>query len=177
MVSFQDMLEKRPVDPEILEEKVRKMEEEARTYQESRTYEDTEPEYDAETHAGEASHTPNQESTHPQASTESAPPQPDHMHEEPQTTMQSITPEQLTNNIQEHITTLKKAPIALTIDGKRKAVLVKPEFYERALDAIGDLEFLKRVEEQGGIDEIGKLPGRPLHEVIEELGLTDNGTR
>ena len=146
------MLKKRPVDPKYIEEEVKKMHEEARAYQEGRAYEDTAPEYDA-------------------------PPQPDRMHEEPQTTMQSITPEQLTDNIQEHITTLKKAPIALTIDGKRKAVLVKPEFYERALDAIGDLEFLKRVEEQGGIDEIGKLPGRPLHEVMEELGLTDDDTQ
>lgn len=152
MTTLEDMLKKRPVDPKYIEEEVKKMHEEARAYQEGRAYEDTAPEYDA-------------------------PPQPDRMHEEPQTTMQSITPEQLTDNIQEHITTLKKAPIALTIDGKRKAVLVKPEFYERALDAIGDLEFLKRVEEQGGIDEIGKLPGRPLHEVMEELGLTDDDTQ
>ncbi|MFC6354177.1 hypothetical protein ACFP6B_09785 [Rothia nasimurium] len=146
MTTLEDMLKKRPVDPKYLEEEVKKMHEEALAYKEGRAYEDTAPEYDATSH-------------------------PDHMHEEPQTTMQSITPEQLTDNIQEHITTLEKAPIALTMDGKRKAVLVKPEFYERALDAIGDLEFLKRVEEQGGIDEIGKLPGRPLHEVMEELDL------
>lgn len=177
MTTLDDMLKKRPVDRKYIEEEVKKMHEEARAYQEGRAYEGTAPEYDAEPHADEASHTPSQKSTHPQSGTEPAPPQPDHMHEEPQTTMQSITPEQLTNNIQEHITTLKKAPIALTIDGKRKAVLVKPEFYERALDAIGDLEFLKRVEEQGGIDEIGKLPGRPLHEVMEELGLTDDDTQ
>lgn len=177
MTAPDDMLKKRPVDPKYIEEEVKRMHEEARAYQEGRAYEDTAPEFSAEAHAGEASHTSSQKSPHPQASTESASPQPDHMHEELQTTMQSITPEQLTANIQEHIKTLKKGPIALTIDGKRKAVLVKPEFYERALDAIGDLEFLKRVEEQGGIDEIGKLPGRPLYEVMEELGLTDNDTQ
>lgn len=177
MTTLDDMLKKRPVDRKYIEEEVKKMHEEARAYQEGRAYEETASEYDAEPHADGASHTPNQKSAHPQSGTEPAPPQPDHMHEEPQTTMQSITPEQLTNDIQEHITTLKKAPIALVIDGERKAVLVKPEFYERALDAIGDLEFLKRVEEQGGIDEIGKLSGRPLHEVMEELGLTDNDTK
>lgn len=33
MTTFEDMLKKRPIDPEILEEKVRKMEEEARAYE------------------------------------------------------------------------------------------------------------------------------------------------
>lgn len=53
MVSFQDMLEKRPIDPEILEEKVRKMEEEARAYQETQKalYADIAEEYDEEEHA------------------------------------------------------------------------------------------------------------------------------
>lgn len=88
--------------------------------------------------------------------------------------MQQITPQELTEQLDHHINALQKKPIALTIKGKTKAILVKPEFYERALDAIGDLEFLKRVEEQGGIDEIGKLPGRPLEEVKKELGLTDD---
>lgn len=145
------------------------MHEEARAYQEARAYEETTPEFIMEDCTGEPSHASAQEGNHPQDGIESTSPLPEHMDDEIQTSMQSITPEQLTNNIQEHIKTLKKAPIALMIDGKRKAVLVKPEFFERALDAIGDLEFLKKVEEQGGIDELRKHPSRPLHEVIEEL--------
>lgn len=48
MTTFEDMLKKRPIDPEIIEEKVRKMEEEARAY------EDMAPEFNAEAQARRA---------------------------------------------------------------------------------------------------------------------------
>ncbi|MFC6354176.1 hypothetical protein ACFP6B_09780 [Rothia nasimurium] len=48
MTTFEDMLKKRPIDPEILEEKVRKMEEEARAY------EDMAPDFNADAQARRA---------------------------------------------------------------------------------------------------------------------------
>lgn len=53
MTTFEDMLKKRPIDPEILEEKVRKMEEEARAFQETQEalYADMAEEYNEEERA------------------------------------------------------------------------------------------------------------------------------
>ena len=53
MTTFEDMLKKRPIDPEILEEKVRKMEEEACAFQETQKalYADMAEEYNEEEHA------------------------------------------------------------------------------------------------------------------------------
>lgn len=50
MTTFEDILKKRPIDSEILEEKVRRMEEEARAYQEAQKslYADIAEEYNEE---------------------------------------------------------------------------------------------------------------------------------
>lgn len=53
MTTFQEMLKKRPVDPQVLEAKVQKMQEETRAYQEAQDalYAQAAPEFNKEAQA------------------------------------------------------------------------------------------------------------------------------
>lgn len=62
---------------------------------------------------------------------------------------------------------VRSEPVEITRRGKTVAVLVKPEFFERALDALEEIEDLR------DIDQADADGGKPisLEEVKRELGL------
>ena len=60
-----------------------------------------------------------------------------------------------------------KHPVRITSHGKVKAVIVNPAFYERAMEALEDLEDIKALDEALQNRE----PGIPWEEVKKELGL------
>ena len=65
------------------------------------------------------------------------------------------------------IDTTETHPVRITSHGKVKAVLVNPAFYERAMEALEDLEDIKAIEEA----MMDSSPGIPWEEVKKELGL------
>ena len=58
-------------------------------------------------------------------------------------------------------------PIRITSHGRIKAVIVSPSFFERAIEALEDLEDLKAFDEAAK----DKSSGVPWEEVKKELGL------
>ena len=62
---------------------------------------------------------------------------------------------------------VKKTPVEITSHGKVQAVLVDPSFYERAMEALEDLEDVRAFDE--AMED--KSPGIPWEKVKKELGI------
>ena len=62
---------------------------------------------------------------------------------------------------------VKRNPVEITSHGKVQAVLVDPSFYERAMDALEDLEDVRAFDE--AMED--KSPGIPWEKVKKELGI------
>lgn len=81
--------------------------------------------------------------------------------------MMTVTANEARTRWADLIDLTRSEPVEITRRGKVVAVLVKPEFFERALDALEELEDLLAVEEAES--EIGDPVS--LEEVKRELGL------
>lgn len=85
-------------------------------------------------------------------------------------TMKAVSPDQLVPQLDELLELVQLQPLALEVEGERKAVLVTPSFYERAIEALEDL---RDAEIIANLKPEDLAPTRPLHEFMEELGIHD----
>lgn len=80
--------------------------------------------------------------------------------------MTSVTLSQFRNQQSDYIAAAQREPVEITSRGAgRRAVVVSPEFYDRAIQAL---------EDQADIQAAAaarKEPRIPFHELIDELGL------
>lgn len=67
----------------------------------------------------------------------------------------------------EMIDATRDEPVTITRRGRTVAVLVKPEFFERALDALGDIEDIEEAAAAAKSDE----PTFTLDEIRREFGI------
>lgn len=80
--------------------------------------------------------------------------------------MSTATSADFRNSIGTYLDTAQREPVAITSRGRRRAVVVSPDFFDRALAALEDAEDARRVEaaraEEGTISHA---------ELMVELGL------
>lgn len=80
--------------------------------------------------------------------------------------MTSVTLSQFRSQLSDYIAVAQCEPVEITSCGKgRRAVLVSPEFFDRAMQALEDQADVRAAA------EAHKEPSIPLEDLLEELGL------
>lgn len=85
--------------------------------------------------------------------------------------MKAVSPDQLVPQLDELLELFQLQSLALEVKGERKAVLVTPSFYERAIESLEDL---RSAEIVANLKPEDLAPTRPLNEFMEELGIRDS---